>query len=112
MKFIAQHDQMDCGPACIAMIAMYFKKKYPLGYLRENCFLSKDGVSLLGISIAAEKIGFDTFSAKLNIQELSLKENLPCILHWNQNHFVVLYDLKKTLFPIKRFIKSPILVMV
>jgi len=98
MNFIPQHDQMDCGPACIAMIAKYFKRKYPLGYLRENCFLGKDGVSLLGISIAAKKIGFETFSAKLNSQELSKKENLPCILHWNQNHFVVLYDIQKDFF--------------
>ncbi|WP_373060026.1 cysteine peptidase family C39 domain-containing protein [Zunongwangia sp. H14] len=105
MKFIAQHDQMDCGPACIAMIAMYYKKKYPLGYLRENCFLGKDGVSLLGISIASEKIGFDTFSAKVAIEEISNKKNLPCILHWNQNHFVVLYDVKYDFFSKKNVYK-------
>lgn len=98
MNFIPQHDQMDCGPACIAMIAIYFKKKYPLEYLRENCFLGKDGVSLLGITIAAEKIGFDTYSAKLDLKEISSKDDLPCILHWNQNHFVVLYDIKKNFF--------------
>ncbi|RRJ89820.1 peptidase domain-containing ABC transporter [Paenimyroides tangerinum] len=96
MKFIPQHDQMDCGPACLAMVASKYKKKYPLDYLREISFISREGVSLLGISEASKKIGFDTFSAKLTTQELFEQKKLfPCILHWNQNHFVVLKKITK-----------------
>lgn len=96
MKFIPQHDQMDCGPACLAMITSKYGKNYSLQYLRENSFLTKEGVSLLGISEASKKIGFETLTAKLTIEKLiNEKETLPCILHWNQNHFVVLKKITK-----------------
>lgn len=99
MKFIPQHDQMDCGPACLAMITSIYGKNYSLQYLRENSFLTKEGVSLLGISEASKKIGFETLTAKLTIEKLiNEKETLPCILHWNQNHFVVLKKITKNLF--------------
>ena len=83
-----QHDTMDCGPACVRMIAKYYGKSYSLQYLREHCFLTREGVSLLGISDAAERIGLKTVGAKITFEQLS-KAKLPCILHWNQNHFVV-----------------------
>ena len=96
MRFIPQHDQMDCGPACLAMVASKYNRSYPLNYLREISFISREGVSLLGISEASKKIGFDTFSAKITTQELfEQKELFPCILHWNQNHFVVLKKITK-----------------
>jgi len=66
MKFIPQHDQMDCGPACLAMVASKYGKNYSLQYLRENSFLTREGVSLLGISEASKKIGMETLSAKLD----------------------------------------------
>ncbi len=104
MKFISQHDQMDCGPACLAMITSKFGKNYSLQYLRENSFLTKEGVSLLGISEASKKIGFETLTAKLTIEKLiTEKETLPCILHWNQNHFVVLKKVTKSIFTGKYF---------
>ncbi|MDR2127105.1 MAG: peptidase domain-containing ABC transporter, partial [Prevotellaceae bacterium] len=91
IHFYPQRDQMDCGVACLAMIAGIYGKHYPIEYLREECFLTREGVSLLGITEAAQKIGFECVSAKLATEKLkSGKIPLPCILHWNQNHFVVL----------------------
>jgi ATP-binding cassette subfamily B protein len=91
MKFHPQRDQMDCGAACLAMIAEVYGKSYPVPYLREECFLTREGVSLLGITEAARKIGFEALTVKLTPGKLKNKEiPLPCILHWNQNHFVVL----------------------
>ncbi|MDR6763872.1 ATP-binding cassette subfamily B protein [Flavobacterium sp. 2755] len=98
MRFIPQHDQMDCGPACVAMISSIYGKKYTLQYLRDNAYLSKEGVSLLGISLVANKINLETYSSKIDIETLDKEGTLPCILHWNQNHFVVLYDHKKSYF--------------
>ncbi|MDT3404310.1 peptidase domain-containing ABC transporter [Mucilaginibacter terrae] len=97
-SFIAQHDQMDCGPACLSMIARSYGKVYSLQYLRENSYITKDGVSVLGIREAASKIGFDSESVKISLQELNTPDHFPCILHWNQNHFVVLYAIEKRLF--------------
>lgn len=97
ITFIPQHDQIDCGPACLAMIASYYGRKIGLPFLRDHCFLSREGVSLLSISEAAKKIGFNTFSGKSTIAELiEGKTALPCILHWNQNHFVILNKISKS----------------
>jgi ATP-binding cassette, subfamily B, bacterial len=96
MKFTPQYDQMDCGPACLSMVASKYGKQFSLQYLRDNSFITKDGVSLLGITEASKKIGFDTLSVKLTIEKLiKEKESLPCILHWNQNHFIVLKKIHK-----------------
>ncbi|MBV8326782.1 peptidase domain-containing ABC transporter [Chryseobacterium sp.] len=95
MIFVHQRDQMDCGPACLSMVTKYFGKNISLNYIREISYVTREGVNLLGISDAAEKLGFETFPAHLSNEELELnKENLPCIVHWNQNHFVVLYEIK------------------
>lgn len=96
MKFIAQYDQMDCGPACLAMVSSHYGKEFSLQYLRKKSFITKEGVSLLGICEAAENIGYKTTAIKLEIKEFS-KELLPCILHWNQNHFVVLHKISKNI---------------
>jgi ATP-binding cassette subfamily B protein len=88
---------MDCGPACLSMITSVYKKKYPIDFLRKNSFITRDGVSLMGISEAAETIGIECLSVKLTIQKLyEEKHLLPCILHWNQNHFVVLKKITKS----------------
>jgi len=92
--FYSQYDLADCGPACLKMICRYHGKDVPLEYLRENCYISKDGVSLLNISKAAEHLGFRTFMAYLDIQRLIDDCPLPAILHWNQEHFVVLCEIK------------------
>lgn len=105
MRFVEQHDQTDCGPACLAMVARKYGKKYSLNHLRDISFLSRDGVSLLGINEAAQSIGFETFPVKLTSEKLVNQSPLPCILHWHQNHFVVLYKIKKHLFSKKHTYK-------
>ena len=85
---------MNCGIACLQMICAHYGKKYNQDFLSNICYATTEGVSLLGIKDAAVKLGFYTISGRLTIDELS-SETLPCILHWNQNHFVVLYKVKK-----------------
>jgi len=94
MEFYKQHDQMDCGPTCLRMVANFHGRNFSIQNLRELCQIDKEGVSLLGISKAAEKIGLRTLGAKISLLQLKSAE-LPCILHWRQNHFVVLYKIKK-----------------
>lgn len=93
-NIFAQYDSMDCAPACLKMIAQFYGKLYSLDFLREKCYLGKEGVSLANISEAAESIGFRTIKAKLTIEILENECPLPAVLHWNQEHFVVLYKIK------------------
>jgi ATP-binding cassette subfamily B protein len=105
-SFIPQHDQMDCGPACLAMIARVHGKRYSVQSLREKSYISREGVSLLGINEAAQSIGFETASLLLTNIELRQEANLlPCILHWKENHFVVLLKIYRSLFTKKYFYK-------
>lgn len=90
-----QLDAMDCGPACLRMIAKHYGKHYSPQTLRERCFITREGVSMLGISDAAESIGFHTVGVRISFEQLVEDAVLPCILHWNQNHFVVCYRIKK-----------------
>ena len=92
--FIKQHDAMQCGIACLAMICRYYGKNYSLATLSEICQATNEGVSLLSISDAAEQLGMHTIIGYSSVAKLS-KVTLPCILHWNQNHFVVLYKTKR-----------------
>jgi ATP-binding cassette, subfamily B, bacterial len=96
--FYKQLDAMDCGPTCLRMVAKHYGKNYSTSFLREQCFITREGVSLLGISEAAERIGFKTVSSTLSFEQLDEEVPLPCILHWNQRHFVVLppqdYNIK------------------
>ncbi|OQY97104.1 MAG: hypothetical protein B6D37_00020, partial [Sphingobacteriales bacterium UTBCD1] len=94
-SFFSQNDSMDCGPACLRMIVGYYGKNISLQTLREKTQIGKEGVNLLGISEAAEAIGFRTQAVRLSYQSLTEDAKLPAILHWNQNHFVILYKLKK-----------------
>lgn len=95
MKIIKQCDAMDCGPSCLAMIAGHYGLRLERDDLRHSCSLGKEGVSLLAISKAAEKVGFKTIGGRLNLKMLATEVPLPCIAHWNQNHFVVVYKIKK-----------------
>ena len=89
-----QHDSMQCGITCLQMICEYYGREYTLGQLTEMCHATTEGVSLLGISKAAESIGIRTVCGRLTLSQLTPKA-LPCILHWSQNHFVVLYRMKR-----------------
>ena len=93
--FYKQFDSMDCGPSCLKMVAKYHGQSFSLQYLRQKCQIQRNGVSLLGISEAAESIGFNTIAAKLNYKALAREVPLPCIIHWNQNHFVVLHKVNQ-----------------
>lgn len=93
--YYQQHDQMDCGPTCLRMIAAFYGKRYSLEKLRGKSYLTRLGVSLLGISEAAESIGFRTMGVQISFQQLQEDAPLPCIVHWNQQHFVVVYRISK-----------------
>ncbi len=90
-----QHDSMDCGPACLRMVAQHYGRHYTLESLRQKCHISREGVSLLGISDAAEGIGFKTVGVHLSFDQLKEDQPLPCIVHWKQRHFVVVYKIRK-----------------
>jgi ATP-binding cassette, subfamily B, bacterial len=90
-----QMDSMDCGPACLKMIAKYYGKSYQLQTFRNLSSLNKTGSNLLGISEAAESVGFRSTGVKISLSQLAEDAQLPCILHWRQNHFVVCYDIRK-----------------
>lgn len=86
---------MDCGPTCLRMVAKFYGKNYSLQNLRDRCHITREGVSLLGISDAAESIGFRTTGVKVTWRQMVEEMPLPCIVHWNQRHFVVVYDVVK-----------------
>ena len=87
---------MDCGPTCLQMISEYYGKRFSIQTLRQKCHISREGVSLLKISDAAESIGFRATGVKVTWTQLRDEMPLPCIVHWNQKHFVVVYKIKTT----------------
>jgi len=93
--FERQADAMDCGPACLQMVARFHGKKFSLSELRERSYITREGVSFLGISEAAESIGFRTIGVRIPFNKLAEDTPLPCIVHWRQKHFVVVYKVKK-----------------
>lgn len=101
--FYKQLDAMDCGPTCLRMVAKYYGKNVSLNTLREKSYISKEGVSLQGISEAAESIGFKTLGTAMTVNTLLKEAPLPLIAHWKQNHFVVVYKIKKD----KIFVADP-----
>lgn len=93
--FYKQLDAMDCGPTCLRMIAKFHGKTFSVQQLRDNSFIQRTGVNMLGISEAAESIGMRATGVRTSIDKLKEQTKLPCILHWNQAHFVVLYKIEK-----------------
>jgi len=88
-----QPDAMDCGPTCLRIVARYYGKFYNIQTLRERSHITREGVSMLGISRSAESIGFRTIGVKISFEQLLTEAPLPTIVHWNQNHFVVVYKI-------------------
>ena len=86
---------MDCGPTCLKMVAEYHGRNYSLQSLRSKSFITRSGVSMLGISDAAEAIGFRTMGVKASLEKLAQEQPVPFIAHWRQNHFVVLQAVKQ-----------------
>lgn len=92
MIFVKQHDAMQCGVACLTMICRYYGMNYSTEYIDNYCHANTEGVSMLGIAEGAKAVGLETTTFAATTTELS-EIKLPCILHWNQNHFVVLYKI-------------------
>ncbi len=90
-----QLDAMDCGPACLKMVAEYYGKKIDFKEIKRNCYLTKQGVSFSGMMAASEKMGMETMPIKVSMKDLMEKVDLPCIAHWNNNHFIVIYKISK-----------------
>jgi ATP-binding cassette subfamily B protein len=91
--FYKQPDAMECGATCLRMIAAYYGREYSAETIQQLCLTTHEGVSLLGISDAAEAIGFRTICGRISLEKMVAQRPFPCILHWNQEHFVVLYDV-------------------
>ena len=89
-----QHDSMQCGIACLQMVCQYYGRTYSMEAISNFCHATTEGVSMLGISEASENLGIESVSAKVSVEKLT-KAPMPCILHWSQSHFVVLYRVKK-----------------
>jgi len=89
--FYKQFDEMDCGASCLRMIARFHGRYYSLQYLRELTFVNRQGVSLMAISDAAERIGYHTLGVKIGFDRLIEDIPTPCIAYWRQSHFVVVY---------------------
>ncbi|MCU0377641.1 MAG: peptidase domain-containing ABC transporter [Bacteroidales bacterium] len=88
--FVRQYDAMDCGPACISMIALRYGKRISLETIRKKAYITREGVSFLGLKSAAESIGFNVTGVKIPFSTMREKAPLPCIVHWQQNHFIVI----------------------
>jgi ATP-binding cassette subfamily B protein len=93
--FYKQLDAMDCGPSCLRMVARHYGKHFTLQTLREKSHLNKEGVSMLGIARAAEAIGLQTMGVTLTWERLQNEAPLPVVVHWKQNHFIVVYKIKR-----------------
>lgn len=93
--FFRQLDSMDCGPTCLQMVAKYYGRFYTLQQLRAKSFITREGVSLLGLSDAAEQIGFHSIGVSVSLDRLA-SAPLPAIVHWNHHHFVVVYRISRT----------------
>ncbi|MGG8497419.1 peptidase domain-containing ABC transporter [Tenacibaculum sp. TC6] len=100
--FYKQADSKDCGPTCLKIISKYYGKNISIQELRNLSETTRQGSSILGISDALEKIGVRSLGAKISLKRLS-EAPLPCILHWNKNHYVVLYEIKNNMY----FISDP-----
>lgn len=85
---------MQCGIACLQMICAYYGIHFSIDYLSKKCFATAEGVSLLGINEASNKLGFHTVCGRVSLEQMK-QAPLPCILYWNQNHFVVLYKIRR-----------------
>lgn len=93
-KWVKQHDSMQCGVACLSMICCHYGKHHRIEFLDNLCHANVSGVSMLGIADAAACVGFKTVTLVTSTHKLT-EIRLPCILHWNQNHFVVLYNISR-----------------
>lgn len=95
LPFYKQPDAKDCGPTCIRIVSKYYGKVIPLHKIRNLSETTREGSSLLGLSDAAESLGFKTLGVQIDFKTLQEEVPLPCIVHWNKHHFVVIYKTGK-----------------
>ncbi|MCU0329310.1 MAG: cysteine peptidase family C39 domain-containing protein, partial [Chitinophagales bacterium] len=88
-----QLDEMDCGATCLRMISKWYGRDFTGTYLREISYTDRQGINIAGLTKAADTIGLKTMAVRVDAEKLINNAPLPCILHWNQNHFVVLYEI-------------------
>ncbi|WP_293308315.1 peptidase domain-containing ABC transporter [Pedobacter sp. UBA5917] len=93
--FYKQPDAKDCGPTCLRMVARHYNKSIPLHTIRTLSETTREGSGLFGLSNAAENLGFRTLGVKIDFNTLVADAPLPCIVHWNKNHYVVVYKIDK-----------------
>lgn len=101
--FFYQPDEKDCGPTCLKIISKFYGRNINLKTIRNYSETTREGTNLLGLSEAAEKLGFKTLGVKINYNILNEEVPLPCIIHWNKIHFVVIYKINKNFI----FISDP-----
>jgi ATP-binding cassette subfamily B protein len=93
--FVRQYDAMDCGPACISMVARWHGKRISLETIRRRAYITRQGVSFLGLKSAAESLGFKALGVRIPFNDLAGRAPLPCIVHWQQNHFIVVNRISR-----------------
>ena len=91
IPFVKQHDSMQCGAACLFMVCRYYGMHISLNEIDTLCVPTKEGMSMFGLKKSAQHLGFECSALKAPLTILG-QIQLPCLLHWNQNHFVVLYE--------------------
>ncbi|MFL5751992.1 MAG: cysteine peptidase family C39 domain-containing protein, partial [Bacteroidia bacterium] len=101
--FYKQTEEMDCGPTCLRIIAKHYGKDFAISDLRNLSNTTREGSNLLGISAGAEKIGFRTLALKISFKKINKEPVLPCVAHWKQSHYVVIYKITKN----KVYISDP-----
>ena len=99
--FYKQPDAKDCGPTCLRIIAKHYGKTIPLQQIRNLSETTREGSSLLGLSDAAENLGFRSLGVQIDFKTLVEEVPLPCIVHWNKQHFVVVYEIRVPSFGLR-----------
>lgn len=92
--FYIQYDAADCGPACLRILLKYYGIEYPIQHLRTLTLKSKDGVSMLALKKAGEALGFNCLAVRANMTEIKQEVPLPCIIHWENRHYIIVYKIK------------------
>jgi len=93
--FYKQPDTKDCGPTCLRIVSKYYGKSISLQQIRNLSETTREGSSLLGLSDAAENLGFRSMGVQIDFNTLTEEVPFPCVAHWNKNHFVVVYKIDK-----------------
>lgn len=107
-----QHDKMDCGPTCLKLVAKFYGRFYPIHFIRDLCGTTREGVSILNLVHAAEKLGMKSRAVRCSLKQLQEEIPLPAVVHWNDSHFMIVYKVDKNNIyvsdPGKGLLKHPV----